>query len=107
MSQDFWDRHQWISTTLTQRMQILSLKYAPASQQMDPMLLFTSMVAQTTVIHLYETMKSMTPATADNRDIMMEYQRRSLGAAEEMVTLTKTLVQLSSSIHANPVIVMC
>lgn len=94
-SQDFWDRHQWINAILTQRMQILSLKYPPASQHVDPMLLFTSMVAQTTVLYLYKTMECVTPATDENRAVMMEYQRCSLMAAQEIVNLTKTLAQLS------------
>lgn len=94
MSQDFWDRHQWISATLTQRMQILSLNYAPASKQTDPMLLFVNMIAQTTILYLYKVMKSVTPATAETQPEMMEYQHRSLAAAEEMATLTDTLVHL-------------
>ena len=102
-SQDFWGRHQWISTDLTERMQNLSLKYAPASEQADPLLLFTNMVAQTTVLYLYKIMNSMTPATAENQAVMMDYQRCSLVAAQEMVNLAKTLVQLScfkvSSLH--------
>ena len=92
--QDFWQRHQWISTTLLQRMQNLSNNYAPASQQTDPMLLFTNMVAQTTVLYLYNTMRSVTPGTTDNRTVLAEYQRCSLAAAHEMVTLTKTLARL-------------
>lgn len=94
-SQDFWDRHEWISAILTQRMQILSLKYPHASQHVDPMLLFTSMVAQTTVLYLYKPMKGVTPATAENRAAMMEYERRSLVAAQEIVYLTKAFAQLS------------
>ena len=94
-SQDFWDRHEWISAILTKRMQILSLKYPHASQHADPMLLFTSMVAQATVLYLYKVMEGVTPATAKNRALMMEYERCSFVAAQEIVYLTKTLAQLS------------
>ena len=128
MSQDFWDRHQWISATLTQRMQILSLSYAPASQQTDPMLLFVNMIAQTTILYLYKIMKSVTPTTVETQSEMMEYQHRSLAATEEMVTLTNTLVHLGcfkarpsiaplyssiltshpgSSTYANPFVTLC
>ena len=95
MSQDFWDRHRWISTDLRERLEAISLRYVPVSEQLDPMLLFTSMVAQTTVLYLYKIMNSMTPATAENQAVVVEYQRCSLVAAGEMVNLTKTLVQLS------------
>ena len=94
-SQDFWNRHEWISATLAQRMQILSLNYAPASQQTDPMLLFVYMMAQTTVLYLYKIMKSVIPATAEKQAVMIEYQNRSVVAAGEMVILATTLVQLS------------
>ena len=76
-------------------MQILSLKYPPASQHVDPMLLFTSMMAQTTVLYLYKTMERVALATDENRTVMMEYERCSLMAAQEIVNLTKTLTQLS------------
>ncbi len=105
VSQDFWDRHQWIDAILTQRIQILSLKYPPASQHVDPMLLFTSMVAQTTVLYLYKIMECVTPATEENRAVKMEYGRCSLMAAQEIVNLTKTLAQLSC-FKARPLILL-
>lgn len=95
VSEDFWNRHQWIDAILTQRMQILSLKYPPASQQADPLLLFTSMIAQTTVLYLYKTLKCVTPTTPENEAIVMQYQSSSLVAAQEIVNLTDTLTQLS------------
>lgn len=95
VSQDFWDRHQWINATLTQRMQMLLLKYPPASQHVDPMLLFMSMMAQSTVLYLHKIMECVTPLTDENRAVMMESERCSFMAAQEMVSLTKTLPQLS------------
>ncbi|KAI4120392.1 MAG: hypothetical protein LQ341_007549 [Variospora aurantia] len=67
MSQNTWDRHKWIGDELTERIALLLVKYAPASEQMDPLLLFTSMVAQTTVLYLYKIMNSMIPVTAENQ----------------------------------------
>lgn len=95
MSQNTWDRHKWIGDELTERIALLLVKYAPASEQMDPLLLFTSMVAQTTVLYLYKIMNSMIPVTAENQATVSEYQRCSLVAAGEMVTLTKTVMQLN------------
>lgn len=93
MPQGFWDRHQWVATELSGRIALLSLKYA--SDQMDPLLLFTSMVAQTTVLYMYKIMNSMLPVTAENQAAVSDYQRCSLVAAGAMVTLTKTVVQLN------------
>lgn len=94
-SQDFWERHQWINATLTDRMQIMSHKYPPALQHVDSMLLFTSMMAQAAVLYLYKIMMRVTPATEENQAVMMEYQTRSLIAAQEIANLSKILPQLS------------
>ena len=95
VSQDFWSRHQWINAILMQRMRILALKYPPASYHADPMLLFTNMMAQTTVLYLYKTMECVTPVTDENRAAIVDYERCSLLAAQEIVNLTKELTQLS------------
>ena len=76
-------------------MQIMSHKYPPALQHLDSMLLFTSMMAQATVLYLYKIMECVTPATEENQAVMMEYQVCSLTAAQEIVNLSKTLAQLS------------
>lgn len=95
MSQDSWDRHKWIGAELTEKIALLSLNYASASEQMDPLLLFTSMVAQTTVLYLYKIMNSMIQVTAENQATVSEYQRCSLVAAGEMVSLTKSVMQFN------------
>ena len=94
-SQDFWDRHEWINAILMQRMQMLSYRYPSASLHANPLLLFTNMVAQTTVLYLYETMKRVISVTDENRTIMTEYETCALMAAQEIVSLAKTLAQLS------------
>jgi hypothetical protein len=95
VSQDFWDRHQWLDDILTQRMQILSLHYPSASEQVDPMLLFTNMVAQTTVIYLYKTIESMSWETDEYQISVLSYEKRAMCAAREIVVLAKALSQLS------------
>ena len=95
VSRDFWDRHHWLDTILTQRMRILLLHYPTSSGHVDPLLLFTNMVAQTTVLHLYGTMESMSWETDKYQFIIAEYGRRAASAAREIVILAKALLPLS------------
>ncbi len=95
VSQDFWDRHHWLDTIITQRMQILLLYYPSASEHVDPLLLFTNMVAQTTVLHLYETIESMSWETDKYQFIITEYGQKSASAARKIVILAKALFPLS------------
>ena len=94
-TEDFWQRHQWISSILTQRTEILSLKYPSTSQHVDPMLLFTSMAAQMTVLYLCNTLKTATPVTDGNRALIAEYDRSCSVAVQEMINLTQKLTQFN------------
>ena len=58
--QEFWSRHDWIDSALTTRISMLSLTYPFQSEQMDPMLLFTKMIAQTTILCLHKIIESTT-----------------------------------------------
>ncbi len=80
---------------LKTRADILILNYPSASKHADCMLLFTNMVAQTTVLYLCEIMESMTWQTDEHRNATMEFKRRSLVAAQEIVSLTRSLAHLS------------
>lgn len=95
VSQDFWDRHHWLDAIITQRMHILLLRYPSVSEHVDPLLLFTNMVAHTTVLHLYETIESMSWETDKYQYIITEYGQRSAVAAREIVILAKALSPLS------------
>lgn len=93
--QHFWDRHEWLDTTLKTRVDILLMNYPSASQSADCMLLFTNMVAQTTVLYLCKVMESMSWETDEYRSAMAEFKQRSLVAAQEIVNLTRSLSHLS------------
>ena len=95
VSQDFWDRHQWLDTILTQRIQVLSLQYHFPSEQVDPMLLFTNMVSHAACLYLTKIIKSMSLKTGEFQPKIIEYERRSLTAAQEIVHLARALSQLS------------
>ena len=93
--QHFWDRHEWLDTMLKTRADILLLNYPSMSTHADCLLLFTNMVAQTTVLYLCKIMESMTWQTEEYRIAMMEFKQRSLVAAQEIVNLTRSLAHLS------------
>ncbi|EPE28687.1 Zn2/Cys6 DNA-binding protein [Glarea lozoyensis ATCC 20868] len=94
-SSDFWDRHQCVNAILVQTMQTMVAKYPATSQYVDPMLLFTQMLAKTTVLYLYKTLENAMFETEEELMIRMEYKSLALRAAQELVDLTKTLAQLS------------
>lgn len=89
VSDDFWDRHRWLDSILTKRMQILSLNYPCATANTDPMLLFTNMMAQTAVLQLNMVIQSTFWEKDEHRDIMLQYGKRSMSAAQEIVSLAK------------------
>ncbi len=59
------------------------------------MLLFTNMVAQTTVLQLYRIIEPMSWETDEHRLISLECEKRAVLAAQEIVILAKSLSQLS------------
>ena len=91
----FWDRHEWLDTILKTRAGILILNYPSSTQHSDCMLLFTNMVAQTTVLYLCKVMESMSWETDEYRSAIAEFKQRSLQAAQEIVNLTRSLSHLS------------
>lgn len=94
-SQDFWDRHRWLDTLVTHRIQILSLQYLFPSEQVDSMLLFTNMFAHATFLFLTKIIETMSRETGDYQPSVMEHTKRSLSAAHEIVHLARALSQLS------------
>lgn len=95
-SWDFWDRHQLINGVLTERIDVMALKYSSTSQYVDSMILFSMMLAQTTILHMEKTMRDMLCDTDEELTIRMEYKSSALAAAQKLVDLTKPLAQLSS-----------
>lgn len=90
-SQDFWDRHHWIDNILTQRITMLTMKYPPASQHIDPMLIFTEMVANTAILFLYKIIELMPCQTPTSSANVIEYKQRATKAAGEIVSITRAL----------------
>ncbi len=95
VSEDFWNRHQWLETLLTQQELILSLEYPSASEHVDPTMLFIDMTVHATVLYLYKIVESMPWKSEYYQELVLECQQRALTAALHMITLTKPLSQLS------------
>ncbi|KAE8395556.1 fungal-specific transcription factor domain-containing protein [Aspergillus alliaceus] len=85
----FWTRHQWLHEMLTYRIQVLS-----ASVQVDPMLIFARIVAQTLVLFLHSVLESITWKTGEHFLGILEYERLCVMAAHEVVNLVKLQGQL-------------
>lgn len=86
------DQHQWLDSLLNNRLQILSQYYPSPTQICDPMLSFAHIMGQASVIHLYKGMESVVWAI-DEGAWVVEYQRRALNAAQEIVKLAKGLTE--------------
>jgi hypothetical protein len=80
----FWSRHQWLHDMLNYRIQLLS-----TSPQVDPMLMFARIVAQTMVLFLHSVLESITWKTGDHLLGIIEYERLCVMAAHEVVNLVK------------------
>ena len=94
MEQRFQDRHDWINATLAQRMQILATMTRMPPENVDPTLLFTRMLAQTTILYLYKTRELMSQPDGTEGD-MADFNAAALTAAQQMVYLSKILAQLN------------
>nr|UOS85809.1 transcription factor [Hypoxylon rubiginosum] len=94
-SRDFCDRQLWLDDIITRRTQKLQQDYVAASVKVDAMLLYASMIAQTTVLLLCKAAESIPPTTPSNHDLVSRYQRRAPAAAKEIVRLAQYLPHFS------------
>ena len=93
--QQFWERHQWLYSMLKTRHNNFLQQYPPTMQHTNCMLLFTNMMAQTTVLYLCKTIESITWETDEYCNAISDFKQRSLLAAKAIVNLTRSLSQLS------------
>jgi hypothetical protein len=94
---NFHDRHQWIHSTLIQRLDILAGNTPSMTEINNPVTLFSRMLGQTTILYLHHTLE----LSAYDFDMIefasvIEYDEIALRAAKEMVSLTKMFSQLNS-----------
>lgn len=94
-SREFCERQLWLDDMLTRRIQKHQQDYVAASVKVDAMLLYTSMIAQTTVLLLCKAAESIPPTTSSNQDLVSRYQRKASAAAKEIVRLAQYLPHFS------------
>ncbi|TGJ78211.1 hypothetical protein E0Z10_g10554 [Xylaria hypoxylon] len=93
----FWDRHQLINSVMMPRMAAFSLKYPPAMQEADPVLMFVGLMWRATVLFSQVTViaERAVSVADDGGYVVDEYARRSTLAAQEVVCMAKKLSQLN------------
>ncbi|KAI1804324.1 hypothetical protein F4811DRAFT_571163 [Daldinia bambusicola] len=84
-TQNFGERHEWINSTLLRRMKMFDLNCPSIAQEADPMFLFISMMWRTTVLYMYQLVKSVIYPADDKRAGLVDYTRQSTTAAKEIV----------------------
>ncbi|KAI1477823.1 hypothetical protein F4774DRAFT_419856 [Daldinia eschscholtzii] len=84
-ARNFGERHEWINSTLIQRMEMFDLNCPSTAQEGDPMLLFISMMWRTTVLYMYQLIKSVIYPADEKRSVLADYARQSTTAAKEIV----------------------
>ncbi|KAL1642554.1 hypothetical protein SLS58_005322 [Diplodia intermedia] len=94
-SLEFWDRHQRLDARLTQSIESMSLYDPCAVVYMDSMPLFTHMAAHAAVLMLYKAGQTAPWGLEDYQGALSEHEGRALAAAQQMIKLSKSLIQLS------------
>lgn len=90
------DRHQQIYAVLAPRIAALSLNHPPVTSHTDPILLFTHAMAQTMVLYMCRLIDEVMPVPDETNQAMLDECARSFKVAlVEVVSLTKTLSQMS------------
>lgn len=98
-SHGFWKRHDWLDSLLSARMQVLARDYPSPLDSVDPILLFTEMIAQTMVIFLRDVIQG-SPSESNEHVTRSEiYERRAFAAAQEIAVLVKVC---SKACHLHP-----
>ncbi|KAH8585982.1 fungal-specific transcription factor domain-containing protein [Bisporella sp. PMI_857] len=86
------ERQTWLDNTLSRQILRFQQSYLSASIRIDSMLLFTSMIAQATVLLLCKAAESTPQISAEKHS---QCQTRALSAAKEIARLSKCLLNFS------------
>ncbi|KAL8692798.1 MAG: hypothetical protein Q9218_002239 [Villophora microphyllina] len=87
-SLDFWIRHEWLDSMLARRMETFLLNHPAELTFTDPMLLFSFMMMQTTIIYLSKIMEPF-GMEEEYKATVAKMQDRALSAASEIARLSK------------------
>ncbi|KAK0641931.1 fungal-specific transcription factor domain-containing protein [Cercophora newfieldiana] len=92
-SVDFWLRHEWLDGILHKRLNALASTYPVISTIGDSMLLFSFMVAQTTIIYLANIIEGF-GADSQYGPTVADYRKRAICAGQEIAMLSKAHEQI-------------
>ncbi|RAK70801.1 fungal specific transcription factor domain-containing protein [Aspergillus fijiensis CBS 313.89] len=95
-TEDFRKRHQGINSILVRRKEAFASRYPGDMPQADPMLLFVNLMWRAIILHLYQTMAFEVLPGEDEDELLREYKKQSLAAAQDIVDLTNRLCNLNS-----------
>ncbi|KAG0646227.1 transcriptional activator [Hyphodiscus hymeniophilus] len=95
---DFWMRHEWIDSVLTQMIESFSQNHPFVSVSDDPLTIFNFMITQATIISLCKAIEQL-DEVQQQISIHNEYQARALHAAREIARLSRDIGFFKVSTH--------
>lgn len=97
---DFWSRYRQINARLTKRADLSAARYSAQAEEIEPALLFQSIMWRTIILYMYQTMK-FAAALADENHPALEYYQEATIAAQNLVILSDQLLQVNCSKVSN------
>ncbi|KAL3482128.1 fungal-specific transcription factor domain-containing protein [Aspergillus californicus] len=94
ISLDCTQYRRGLENLLLSRLQLLSQIYPIPTQSNDPLLLFTHILAQATIIYHYKTMTKSTEPANSPESSEFTYQQRALEASQAMIRIARALQTL-------------
>ncbi|KAK9242368.1 hypothetical protein V1506DRAFT_562967 [Lipomyces tetrasporus] len=100
MALDWAEQRRWLDSILTTWLQVLSKCYPSPTEAYDPLLLFTNILGQATVVYYCKGMMKSVASLVDPLEAsteVLECQHRALAAGATIVRLAKLLRDLHFS----------
>jgi hypothetical protein len=95
ISLGFWDRQQQLDARLEQALKGMLLHDPYALIFQDPMAYFTVLAAQASALMLFKSSRKAPWGTNDGTDVVADCEKRAIAAAQQMIMLSKALIELS------------
>lgn len=91
--QDLTNRHQWLNSVLTSRIE--SLQATLLSEPPNASVIFAALMANLNILGLCETVECMPVSTEESHTLLVESTQRSAEAVQEISTLITALAQFN------------
>lgn len=101
---DWAEQRRWLDGLLTTRLQVLLQCYPSPTEAYDPLLLFTNILSQATVVYFCKTITESVEMPVDQfqgSSELSNYQSRALEASANIIRLAATLRELPFSRVSN------